>query len=52
MTITPSADATLKDDIIIPFQVGDSAVRGRIVRLGPAIDDILSRHDFPDPALG
>ena len=37
------------DDTIIPFQVGEAAVRGRIVRLGPAVDDILSRHDFPDP---
>ena len=37
------------DDTIIPFQVGEAAVRGRIVRLGPAVDAILSRHDFPDP---
>ncbi|MBB4657908.1 Hsp33 family molecular chaperone [Parvularcula dongshanensis] len=37
------------EDIVLPFQVGDAAVRGRIVRLGPAVDEILSRHDFPDP---
>ncbi|GGY55416.1 Hsp33 family molecular chaperone [Parvularcula lutaonensis] len=37
------------DDIILPFQVGESAVRGRLVRLGPAIDDLLKRHDFPLP---
>ena len=37
------------DDAIIPFQVGEAAVRGRIVRLGSAVDEILSRHDFPDP---
>ena len=37
------------DDTIIPFQVGETAVRGRIVRLGPAVDAILSRHAFPDP---
>lgn len=35
------------DDLILPFQVGDSAVRGRVVRLGPAIDRILSAHKFP-----
>lgn len=35
------------DDAILPFQVGDSAVRGRIVRLGPALDAILSVHGFP-----
>ena len=37
------------DDRVIPFQVGEAAVRGRIVRLGPAVDDILGRHGFPDP---
>jgi molecular chaperone Hsp33 len=25
------------------------AVRGRIVRFGPAIDEILTRHDYPEP---
>ena len=34
------------DDQILPFQVGESAVRGRIVRLGTSIDTILSAHDF------
>ena len=24
-------------------------LRGRVVRLGPAVDDILSRHDYPAP---
>lgn len=37
------------DDLILPFQVADTAVRGRIVRLGGTIDDILSAHQFPDP---
>lgn len=40
----------MRDDVIIPFQVGDGAVRGRIVRLGAAIDNILQPHGFPDPA--
>ncbi|MEM1410097.1 MAG: Hsp33 family molecular chaperone HslO, partial [Pseudomonadota bacterium] len=37
------------DDIIVPFQVGDTAVRGRLVRLGPAVNELLSRHNFPLP---
>ncbi|HXI86435.1 MAG TPA: Hsp33 family molecular chaperone HslO, partial [Parvularculaceae bacterium] len=37
------------DDAILPFQVAETAVRGRLVRLGPAIDDILSVHPFPAP---
>ncbi|WP_370338453.1 Hsp33 family molecular chaperone [Parvularcula marina] len=37
------------DDLILPFKVGEAAVRGRVVRLGKAVDEILSRHDFADP---
>ena len=39
----------MQDDIIIPFEVGAGAVRGRIVRLGAAIDAILKPHGFDDP---
>jgi molecular chaperone Hsp33 len=39
----------LSEDVIIPFQVGEGAVRGRIIRLGPAIDEILAKHAFPAP---
>lgn len=39
------------DDTILPFQVGDSAVRGRLIRLGPAIDEILKPHPLPDAVL-
>jgi len=39
-----------RDDFILPFQVGDGSVRGRIVRLGAAIDAILGPHGFNDPA--
>lgn len=38
------------DDFILPFQVGDGSVRGRIVKLGPAIDAILRPHTFNDAA--
>ena len=37
------------DDHVIPFAVEPLDVRGRVIRLGPAIDDILARHDYPEP---
>jgi len=43
----PAADAT--DDTILPFAVKALDLRGRIVRLGPAVDTILTRHDYPLP---
>jgi molecular chaperone Hsp33 len=41
--------ATSADDTILPFQVEALDLRGRVVRLGPAVDAILSRHDYPAP---
>jgi molecular chaperone Hsp33 len=35
------------DDTVLPFAVAPLDLRGRLVRLGPAIDRILSRHDYP-----
>ncbi len=43
-TNTPVAE----DDTVVPFQVGETAVRGRVVRLGGALDEILQAHKFPD----
>jgi molecular chaperone Hsp33 len=40
---------TALDDTILPFAVKALDVRGRIVRLGPAVDTILSSHDYPVP---
>jgi molecular chaperone Hsp33 len=37
------------DDTILPFEVAALDLRGRVVRLGPAIDDILGRHGYPVP---
>jgi molecular chaperone Hsp33 len=37
------------DDHVVPFQVGPLDVRGRIVQLGPILDQILDRHDYPEP---
>ena len=38
---------SVDDDFILPFQVGDTALRGRVVRLSGAIDEILTAHSFP-----
>lgn len=38
------------DDIVQPFQIEPFAVRGRLVRLGPLVDEILTRHAYPDAA--
>jgi molecular chaperone Hsp33 len=35
------------DNHIIPFQLGGNRVRGRIVRLGTAVSDIIKRHKYP-----
>jgi molecular chaperone Hsp33 len=37
------------DDTILPFEVAALDLRGRVVRLGPALDDILGRHGYPAP---
>lgn len=37
------------DDLVLPFQTERSPATGRVVRLGAVVDDILSRHDYPDP---
>jgi len=43
------------DDLVLPFRTVKSDVIGRVVRLGSAIDTVLSGHDYPEPvsyALG
>src|ERR1700753_906412 len=37
------------DDAVIPFEVSALDLRGRLTRLGPALDDILTKHDYPAP---
>ena len=37
------------DDAVLPYEVDALDVRGRLVRLGPALDEILTRHDYPAP---
>jgi molecular chaperone Hsp33 len=35
------------DDRLLPFQVERLDARGRVVRLGPAVDRLLKRHAYP-----
>src|SRR3978361_948104 len=37
------------DDAALPFEVDALDLRGRLTRLGPALDDILTKHDYPAP---
>ncbi|WP_255448423.1 Hsp33 family molecular chaperone HslO [Telmatospirillum sp. J64-1] len=37
------------DDLILPFQISANAFRGRIVRLGKAVDEVLAGHNYPKP---
>jgi molecular chaperone Hsp33 len=48
-------DAVPGDDLVLPFRTVRSDVIGRVVRLGPMVHAILSRHAYPEPvshALG
>ncbi|MFD1745282.1 Hsp33 family molecular chaperone [Rhizobium helianthi] len=37
------------DDRVVPFQVEGLDVRGRAVQMGPLLNQILGRHDYPAP---
>ncbi len=37
------------DDAVVPFTLERLDSRGRVVRLGEALDTILTRHDYPAP---
>src|SRR5579864_610387 len=39
----------IADDLVQPFQIDASRLRGRLVKLGPLLDEILTRHDYPEP---
>jgi len=42
--------AAAGDDAVRPFAVAGLDVRGRAIQMGPALDAILARHDYP-PAV-
>src|SRR3989338_1094937 len=37
------------DDVVSAFQIEGLPVRGRVVRLGQAVDEVLTRHAYPEP---
>ena len=37
------------DDLVQPFEIQPFRLRGRLVRLGPMLDTIVKRHDYPAP---
>jgi len=52
--VTPASGAPPPDgspsedwDRVLPFQLDALGVRGRLVRLGPALDAIIERHGYP-----
>ena len=38
----------LRSDFIVPFQLENVPIRGRLLRLSHVLDDILSKHNYPD----
>jgi len=41
--------ATSADDTVLPFEIAALDLRGRLVRLGPVVDEIITRHNYPLP---
>ncbi|NEW99308.1 Hsp33 family molecular chaperone [Rhodopseudomonas sp. BR0G17] len=37
------------DDSVLPFEVGPLDLRGRLTKLGPALDELLAKHAYPVP---
>src|SRR6201997_4068282 len=37
------------DDAVLPFEVASLDLRGRLTRLGPGLDDLLAKHNYPPP---
>ncbi len=46
---TRAPSLTSEDDTVLPFEVPALDLRGRVVRLGPAVDTMLARHGYPAP---
>ncbi len=49
MRSAPAADPQPNDDLVQPFLLESSGIRGNLVRLGPVVHEILTRHDYPAP---
>jgi len=49
MNMNPFDTVETDDNVIQPFQLDVSSLRGRTVRLGAVLEDILAPHDYPEP---
>ncbi len=45
----PETDGEASDDLVLPFRTVKSGAQGRLVRLGSAADEIITRHNYPEP---
>jgi molecular chaperone Hsp33 len=45
----PPQSSEIYDDLVQPFQVENGATRGRLVRLGPAVQTVIAGHQYPEP---
>lgn len=48
-SVTRAPSAVPVDDAVLPFEVSALDVRGRLTKMGPALDEILTKHDYPAP---
>jgi molecular chaperone Hsp33 len=39
----------IDDNVVQPFRLEKTSIRGRVVRLGSVLQDIVSRHNYPAP---
>ncbi len=44
-----AASAPVEADLVQPFMLESSGIRGDLVRLGAVADHVISRHAYPDP---
>ena len=42
-------DPPIADDLVAAFQIENEPLRGRVARLGGLIDEVLTRHAYPEP---
>ncbi len=48
-TMTRAPSAVPLDDAVLPFSVDALDLRGRLTKLGPALDELLEKHAYPAP---
>ena len=47
--VNPQTVEFSSDNIVLPFDVAALGVRGRVVRIGTVVDDVIRRHNYPQP---